>query len=238
MVTKLIINCIDPFFCLPTEVILKQEGKDFLHVYALSLESVIDTEEYLTPSEQAKRNRFIQQADKDRYSVGRYLIRTILPKYKPNLSPLFELEFTLNNKPFLQNSVIHFNLAHSGNWVVLAVSNKPIGIDIEAIKQIPDQEEIMKTCFNNSEIETIVNSSDSLNSFYKFWTRKEAILKTTGQGIATNLLDINVLDGEHFIDLEQWNAHQLYLNTYTFQSDYIISTASELELNPLQVILK
>ena len=238
MVKKLIINSIDPFLCLPNKTLYEQDGKDFLHVYALPLESEIDSEEYLTLSEQVKRKRFIQQADKDRFSLGRYLIRTILPKYKPELTPLFELDFTLTNKPFIQNSAIHFNLAHSGNWVALAVSNKTVGVDIELIKPITDIEEVMKPCFNDSEIETIVNSSDSLNSFYKFWTRKEAILKATGQGIATNLLDINVLDGEHFIELEQWNANQMYLNTYAFQTEYIISTASELELNPLQVILK
>ena len=238
MFTELIINSIDPFLCLPYKSLYEQDGKDFLHVYALPLESEIDSEEYLTLSEQVKRKRFIQQTDKDRFSLGRYLMRTILPKYKSDLNPLFELEFTLNNKPFIQNSAIHFNLAHSGNWVVLSLSNKTVGVDIELIKPITDIEEVVKTCFNDSEIETILNSSDSLNSFYKLWTRKEAILKATGQGIATNLLDINVLDGEHLTDLEHWNANQIYLNTYTFQSDYIISIASELELNPLQIILK
>jgi 4'-phosphopantetheinyl transferase len=96
----------------------------------------------------------------------------------------------------------------------------------------------MKVCFNTIEIEAIKNSVDSLKSFYKFWTRKEAILKATGQGIATNLLAINVLEGERTLFLEQWQAPRMYLNTYSFQSDYIISIGSELGLVPLQFVLK
>ena len=138
----------------------------------------------------------------------------------------------------MPNSAIYFNLAHSGTWVVLAVSNKSVGIDIELIKPIAEIEEVMKVCFNTIEIEAIKNSTNSLKSFYKFWTSKEAILKATGQGIATNLLAINVLEGERTLFLEQWQAPQMYLNTYSFQSDYIISIGSELGLMPLQFVLK
>lgn len=238
MLTKLVINTIDPFYALESEDDFANLNSDFLHIYAASISGTTYSDSHLTSGEILKRNRFQQQSDKDRFGLGRFLIRSILPKYQSNLPPLFELDFTSTNKPFLPNSAIQFNLAHSGNWVVLAVSNKSVGIDIELIKPISDIEEVMKVCFNTIEIEAISNSVYSLKSFYKFWTGKEAILKTTGQGIATNLLAINVLEGEDTLLLEKGQSPIMYLNSYEFKSEYIISIGSELGLVPLQIVLE
>lgn len=238
MLTQLVINTIDPFHALESEYDYTNLNSDFLHIYAASISGTTYSDSQLTSAERVKRNRFQQQNDKDRFGLGRFLIRSILPKYQSNLPPLFELDFTSANKPFLPNSNTQFNLAHSGNWVVLAVSNKSVGIDIELVKPISDIEEVMKVCFDDSEIEAISNSVNSLKSFYKFWTRKEAILKTTGQGIATDLLAINVLEGEHTLLLEKGQSPIMYLNSYEFKYDYIISIGSELGLVPLQIVLK
>ena len=54
---------------------------DFVHIYISSIAKTNFSDAYLTEVEKVKCNRFIHQADKDRFTLGRYLIRSILPKY-------------------------------------------------------------------------------------------------------------------------------------------------------------
>jgi 4'-phosphopantetheinyl transferase len=211
---------------------------DFVHVFTSSIAKTDFSDAYLTEVEKGKRNRFIQQADKDRFTLGRYLIRSILPNYIPDLTPLFELLFIQTNKPYLQDTDVNFNLAHSGELVLLAVSNKPIGIDVEHIKPIKDMTDVMKVCFNEQEIHSINSSPNPQFRFYEFWTRKEAILKATGQGIATNLLDLTVIEGENTFETELWLTEKMYLNTFEFEKEYLVSTASESSVTPDFYILK
>lgn len=205
---------------------------DYFHIYVSYIIDTNYSDLYLTESEVVKRNRFIQKADKDRFTLGRYLIRSILPKYIKGLPPLFELLFTEKNKPYLPNSEVHFNLAHSGEMVTLAVSDKPVGIDVEHIKSVQDMESLMQVCFNRREINSIKSSPNPQFRFYEFWTRKEAILKATGEGIATNLLALTVLEGSQTFNIDLWDADSMNLNSFSYKSEYLISTASALKIRP------
>jgi len=205
---------------------------DYVHIYISSIAKTNFLNAYLTEVEKVKCSRFIQQADKDRFTTGRYLIRSILPKYIPDLTPLFELSVTETNKLYLPNTEVYFNLAHSGDLVVLALSNKPIGIDIEHVKPIKDMTDVMQVCFNEQEIHSINSSPNPQFRFYEFWTRKEAILKATGEGIATNLLALNVLEGAQTFNKVLWDADSMHLNTFNYKSEYLISTATAQHIRP------
>lgn len=211
---------------------------DYEYIYISSIAKTKFLDAYLTEAEKVKCNRFIQQADMDRFTLGRYLLRSILPKYIPDLPPLFELLFTETNKPYLSNTEVQFNLSHSGEIVVLAISNKPIGIDIEHIKPVMDMAGVMQVCFNEQEIESINSSSNPQFRFYEFWTRKEAILKATGEGIATNLLGLTVIEGENTFESDLWLTEKMYLNTFEFEKEYLVSTAAESSVIPDFYILK
>lgn len=211
---------------------------DFVHIYISSIAQTNFSDAYLTEVEKVKCNRFIQQADRDRFTLGRYLIRSILPKYIPDLTPLFELSVTEINKPYLPKTEVQFNLAHIGEMVVLAVSNKPIGIDIEHIKPVKDMEDVMQVCFNEQEINSINSSPNPQFRFYEFWTRKEAILKATGEGIATNLLALNVLEGTQTFNTDFWDSARMHLNTFIYKSEYLISSATVRNLRPCIKVLE
>ncbi|MFY8033262.1 MAG: 4'-phosphopantetheinyl transferase family protein, partial [Flexibacteraceae bacterium] len=211
---------------------------DFVHIYISSIAKTDFSNVYLTELEKVKCNRFIHQADKDRFTLGRYLTRSILPKYIPDLPPLFELSVTETNKPYLPNTEVQFNLAHSGEVVVLSVSNKPIGIDIEHIKPIKDMADVMQVCFNEQEINSINSSSNPQFRFYEFWTRKEAILKATGEGIATNLLALNVLEGTQTYKTDLWDSDSMHLNTFNYKSEYLFSTATVQNIRPCIKVLE
>jgi 4'-phosphopantetheinyl transferase len=135
---------------------------------------------------------FKQNKDKQRFVAGRYLLRNILSKITLNTAA--EIEFTRNefNKPLFNN--MGFNVSHSGDYILIAAGPGNIGIDVEFIKPGFDFEPVLGICFGTDEIAYIKNEGDAVLNFYTFWTRKEAILKATGEGLTDNLPEINCID--------------------------------------------
>lgn len=85
----------------------------------------------------------------------------------------------------------HYNISHSGSYVVCAVCDQPVGIDLQ---QIPDQEEravkIAKRFFSPQEQEALQelrgrNETGALcRLFCRYWTARESYIKLTGRGLA------------------------------------------------------
>ncbi len=98
-----------------------------------------------------------------------------------------EFAYVGNEKPVLKDYPhIHFNMSHCRRGVLVAIDDQPIGCDIEEIAPTLDLD-LCRHCFNESEIADIVGSADPCASFTTWWTRKEAVLKLTGEGIDDNL---------------------------------------------------
>lgn len=76
---------------------------------------------------------------------------------------------------------IHFNMSHCKNAVMCYVSDKPVGIDCEAIDR--GNESLINYTMNAEERKQINCSASPLTEFIKFWTKKEAVLKLSGEGI-------------------------------------------------------
>lgn len=119
-----------------------------------------------------------------------------------------ELEFSYgqNGKPYLKNyQNIHFNISHCKYGVVCVISDKVVGIDIEAIDDFDI--ELAKHICNVEEMNVILNSSNQEIEFYKLWTKKESFLKLNGDGISSDLKSV----------LEETGATKII----TFESDQI-----------------
>lgn len=95
-----------------------------------------------------------------------------------------------NNKPFLMNKRVEFNISHSDKSVVSALSKTAmnIGIDIEMVKNVNFTD--FTSFFSNTEMQEI--KQNGINKFYELWTKKEAIAKAIGKGIVLPLKNINV----------------------------------------------
>ncbi|VAW62835.1 4'-phosphopantetheinyl transferase [hydrothermal vent metagenome] len=81
---------------------------------------------------------------------------------------------------------IQFNLSHSGNLAILAVcQNHSLGIDIEFTKRNADWKGIIKRFFTQREQDRLLALPENRQkeAFFKMWTRKEAHMKVTGQGL-------------------------------------------------------
>ena len=91
-------------------------------------------------------------------------------------------------KPFLVNyNDIHFNLSHSGDWVLCGVGNENLGIDVEQIDDI--ELSVAEEFFTKEESDYLftLNENDRLIAFYKIWTLKESYIKNVGEGLSIPL---------------------------------------------------
>jgi 4'-phosphopantetheinyl transferase len=125
-------------------------------------------------------------------------------------------------KPFLRDfPEWHFNLSHSGEKLLLAICYKnAVGIDIEKIKLRSSIEDIVKRCFSENEKKYWFSllETERLQIFYDFWTRKEAVVKAIGRGIALGLnqCEIDVNRPNKFLNLpvnEIWHTHSVKIET-------------------------
>lgn len=89
-------------------------------------------------------------------------------------------------KPFLRfHADIHFNFSHCKQAVICAIGDEPVGVDIETIREY--KESLARHVLNAEELAIVESSDNPAREFISFWTKKEAVLKLTGQGIREDL---------------------------------------------------
>ena len=142
--------------------------------------------EWLLEADESKRREIslMRQADKRRLRIAAdHLCRTAAAEAL-GLSPA-EVKFGKNEhgKPITDG--MEFNLSHSGDIAVCAVSDKPVGIDIEAVREIrPDA---AKRFASAEELEYIGGDQRRL---FEIWTLKEAYFKCVGTGIGSDIKSV------------------------------------------------
>jgi len=105
---------------------------------------------------------------------------------------LDDLLYTPNAKPYFPEGP-NFNISHSGNWVVCALSQTGrIGVDIEQVKPLSFED--FQTQFTPREWQAIRSAPDPFAAFYRFWTAKESLIKADGRGLGIPLLELDVTD--------------------------------------------
>ncbi|MDQ0195342.1 4'-phosphopantetheinyl transferase family protein [Paenibacillus wynnii] len=174
--------------------------------------------------------KFHFRADAQRTLLGDILIRYILCKRKCKNNE--ELIFSYNpyGKPQLANSPdIHFNISHSGKYVVASVDTMPVGVDVEIIK--PIDLKVADSFFSKLEKEYILNSEygERLSKFYRIWTMKESYIKREGKGLSIPL------DSFCVISLEGDNETVFYEG---FQNEEAVCTiCSSQNSEPKKIVL-
>lgn len=99
-------------------------------------------------------------------------------------------------KPAFPGSGFHFNLSHSGDWVLCAAAGHEVGCDIERIGRADLS--VAKRFFAPGEYAAILASPEEERNvlFYRFWTLKESFVKATGFGLHLPLDGFEICPGE------------------------------------------
>lgn len=123
-----------------------------------------------------------------------------------------EIQYTKYNKPYFEDDLIHFNISHSGNIIVCAITDKSeIGIDIEIITNIEIGD--FKSQFTENEWNKIVLSNNKKEAFFDYWTQKEAVVKAYGYGLTIPLKSFEILENKTIINNEKFYLQELKIDT-------------------------
>ena len=167
--------------------------KDNIIIYYVTLtESLFKlTSGYDIMSKEENRiaNSFIISKDKQRYIASHTLLRILLSRYIGIHHTKINFSKNTYGKPFISDSTMEFNLSHTKQKLVIAISNYEIGIDIEYLSESFDLNDFLDTALSNNEKEYIkaLPETQQKRQFYSFWTKKEAFLKSIGTGLTNDL---------------------------------------------------
>lgn len=159
-----------------------------MKIYAAHIKQRISDSKYqyflkkICEKTQQKIDRFHFEDDKKRSLYGEILVRYFVGKIYSIPNHQIKINYDQNGKPYLDSfSGIHFNISHSGDWVMCAVDDVPIGIDIEQIQKIDTT--IARHFFTPSEYRQIIVEESGVDFFYQLWTLKESYVKYKGLGL-------------------------------------------------------
>jgi 4'-phosphopantetheinyl transferase len=180
----------------------------------------------MEPDEIIRAGRYFNANDRNRFIVCRGALRSILANYLGQPPHSIQFETGTNKKPYIKNNTkLCYNISHSGDWAMLAISNAEIGADTELINNAYGYKDVLQDNFSTAEI-NYINQSLSIRRFFTLWTRKEALTKATGKGLDEDIKLIPSLDGSHHIQGNVIASHNNWLiNTFGLHEGYLASVA-------------
>lgn len=160
----------------------------------------------LSQEEIQRADRFRSPLHAGRFVAGRGTLRCLIASCLGENPRTLPLKTTERGKPFLAlqdcaGEPLHFNLAHAGPLALYAVTRcAPVGIDVEARTRVRGMDQLAQRVFSSEEQGGLHALPPDLREegFLLGWTRKEALLKATGQGIGGDLrsFDVSLDPGE------------------------------------------
>jgi len=180
-------------------------GDDEVHVWFFPLQLPSQKAErwvkLLAPDESERANRFAFPHLRERYIAAHGMTRLLLGDYLRSDPASLRFEISARGKPSLAGDPIHFNLSHTQDAGLLAVTRLgEIGVDIERLDRKIDRHGIAERFFSKAEAAELgsLPGEQQPEGFFNFWTRKEAWLKATGVGISEGLnkVEFNCRPGE------------------------------------------
>ena len=189
---------LEPHRALPlNEVQLWRVDFDALHEQELRWHKILSADEL------ARASRFRFAIDRQRFVVSRGILRTILASYLAIDPKGLSFSYSSREKPSLApsyfDSGVTFNISHSGGVVLLAFTRgREIGIDVEQVRSGFEVEAIARRFFSAHEQQQLAELAEEkrFDAFFRCWTRKEAYIKATGDGLSLPLHEFDVAVAE------------------------------------------
>ncbi len=178
---------------------------DEVHIFLAHLDVSASQLQQFTQSlfsdEQERANRFYFEQHRHRYIAGRGILRTILGRYLGIEPEKVQFAYSSRGKPMLAGlSQITFNLSHSENLALYAVTrDRLLGVDIEYMRPMSDLDGLAKRFFLPTESAVLrsLPPKQQAETFFRYWTCKEAYLKATGDGLSQlEQIEVSLTPGE------------------------------------------
>jgi 4'-phosphopantetheinyl transferase len=161
-----------------------------ISLFRIHLDTLMPRHSVLSEDELRRSTSFVNKRDRRRYIVARSVLRVVLAKLTGRSPTALSFAYSSQGRPSLAEPSgleIDFNLSHSGDLTLLAVSRRRVGVDIESLQRsVPDYMGIANRYFSMDELNGLIRQSqmERWRTFLIMWTRKEAVLKGIGTGVA------------------------------------------------------
>ncbi|MEM7051160.1 MAG: 4'-phosphopantetheinyl transferase superfamily protein [Acidobacteriota bacterium] len=185
---------------------------DEIHLWRVPLdppaEKVAACRDLLSQDERQRADRFHFDRHRRRFTVGRGVLRRLLGQYLDRAPRDIRFSYGPKDKPAAEDSgTLSFNLSNSHELALIAVLQGPeVGVDLERLRPMPDAEDLAERFFSRSErvaLRAVAAGSSKDRAFFRCWTRKEAYVKATGDGLSLPLDRFDVsLDEPRFLALD------------------------------------
>lgn len=155
--------------------------------------------EWLSTDEQHIWQAMTHSERRQEYLVSRALLRRLLGERLQQAATSLHFCQDAHGKPRLHHGRWHFNLSHSGPWLVLALNRRePLGVDIELGLRRRNPLALARRFYAQSEYQWLSSLpvQEQESAFYRLWSRKEAVLKAHGGGIAAGLEKVRFVPDE------------------------------------------
>jgi 4'-phosphopantetheinyl transferase len=153
----------------------------------------------LSADEEDRAARFYFERHRRRFVAGRTTLRRILATYLEESPAALQFSYGAHGKPALVGQEgdegLRFNLAHCQGRAIYAVTRgREVGVDIEALRPMPDALDLAERFFSETERRTLrgLLPEQVPEGFFNAWTRKEAFVKAVGSGLAYPLSSFDV----------------------------------------------
>jgi 4'-phosphopantetheinyl transferase len=156
-------------------------------------------ESLLSKDERERAASFHFDIHRSRYVAARAKLRLLLAGYLGRRADDLTFVYGINGKPELDGKPLHFNVSHSEAGGLFAFTcTAPVGVDLERVRALPDMLQIARRFFSPAEAAAIleVPEEERTTAFFRIWTRKEAFIKATGEGLSCPLDCFDVSPGE------------------------------------------
>ncbi|MEM9243012.1 MAG: 4'-phosphopantetheinyl transferase superfamily protein [Pseudomonadota bacterium] len=215
------------------------QGGD-IHLLAFNIDKLVNQFDYrvLSADEQHQASQFKFSKHRQFWMNCRCLLRHVLADYLDCQPETIVFNYNDYGKPSI-NDTLFFNLSHSHNRMLLAVSQEvDLGVDIERVRADFVSDDLAELCFSRRELDDFyaLPADQKLSSFFHVWTCKEALIKAVGEGVSFGLkqLSVNVHADEparllamKTTRVADWHLHRLGLQgkQSAVASDYYIAIA-------------
>ncbi|MEU4602320.1 4'-phosphopantetheinyl transferase superfamily protein [Kribbella sp. NPDC023972] len=161
----------------------------------------------LDPVERQRLKAYVRAEDKARFLLGCTIVRRVLASRLslPPASIRLERACPDCGKPHgkVRSDGIELSVTHSGKLVGVAVSDRPVGLDVEKVDPGLDVDGLARLSLSEAELAALPQHDGRARAFTTYWTRKEAVVKATGVGLRSDLRTITGQpDGFQVIELE------------------------------------
>ena len=202
--------------------------------------------EFLSPDEITRSNDFRFYKDASTFVSTRWLLRHILGLHLDRSPSEIVFGYKAKGKPYLPDAPsLKFNVSHSGGFALLAfVSDLEIGVDVEFIHRTVEYDMLAKQFFSSGEARklTALEGEQKKIGFFNCWTRKEAFIKATGDGLSFPLdqFEVSFLPGEKPALLNTfWDdteKEKWFLHSFAPAEEYIGAIAVKGKVDDIKIL--